>query len=183
MTGSSAGTYKIAFCSMMAALGTVIMLGGSVIPVFTYCSPIIAGVLLMAVREESGNGAAWMVWTVTGLLCILIGLDKEAAFFYVFIGWYPILKPLLDKIRPRAVRISAKLLIFTGAMGGMYFLTCFVLGIEEIVSSFSAAAWINLGFFAGIILCLGLYDRALNGMVLIYRYKFRPKLKFMNKNR
>ena len=42
----------IAFCAMMAALGTVIMLTGGLIPVLTYCSPLIVSFLLIPVLDQ-----------------------------------------------------------------------------------------------------------------------------------
>lgn len=179
-TQSGSGAFSLAFGSLMAALGTVIMLAGGIIPVLTYCSPIIAGTLLVAVKEETGNGSAWMVWAVTGMLSLLIGVDKEAAFFYVFLGWYPILKPVFDRLK-NPVRRIVKTAVFAAALAAMYGLTCFVLGIDEIAGTFSAVAWINVCFFAGMILCMGLYDRALGGLILMYRIKLRPKLKFLRR--
>ena len=173
-------TYRIAFCSMMAALGTAIMLTGGLIPVFTYCSPIIAAVLLAVVKDEEGSGSAWLVWAVTGTLSLMMGIDKEAAFFYVFLAWYPILKQRFDAIGSRALRFIAKLAVFSAAVAAMYSLTCYVLGIDEIINSFSASRWINIGFLAGMVLCMLLYDKALNGIICMYRVKIRPRLKFLN---
>ena len=98
----------ISFCAIIAALGTVIMLTGGLIPVFTYCSPIIASVLLISVLEEYGAREGWMVWAVTSALSLLIGIDKEAAFFYLFLGWYPIAKPFFDKIPSRGFQLPYK---------------------------------------------------------------------------
>lgn len=94
----------ISFCAILTALGTVIMLTGGLIPVFTYCSPVLASVLLIAVLEEYGTQEAWMVWAVTSALSLLIGIDKEAAFFYLFLGWYPIVRSAFDKIPSRVLR-------------------------------------------------------------------------------
>ena len=54
-----------------------------------------------------------------------------------------------------------KVLIFSAAAASMYALTCYVLGIEEIVESFSSAAWVNVLFFAAVVICMMLYDSAL----------------------
>ena len=51
----------VAFCAMMAALSVVVMLLGGLVPVFTYCSPLIASILLLPVLDEYGAGKAWMV--------------------------------------------------------------------------------------------------------------------------
>ena len=43
----------------------------------------------------------------------------------------------------------------------MYALTCYVLGIEEIVESFSETWWINALFLAAVVFCMMLFDAAL----------------------
>jgi riboflavin transporter FmnP len=80
----------LAFCAMMAALGTMLMLTGGLIPVLTYCSPLLASFCLIPALDAYGKRNAWMVWAVTSALSLLIGVDKEASLFYLFLGWYPI---------------------------------------------------------------------------------------------
>ena len=99
-----------------------------------------------------------MVWAVTAILTLLIGADKEAAFFYLFFGWYPIAKDGLDRVFPKLLRFLLKLLIFSAAAAVMYALTCYVLGIEEIIDSFSDKAWVDILFFAAVVFCMMLYD-------------------------
>ena len=167
----------ISFCAIIAALGTVIMLTGGLIPVFTYCSPIIASVLLISVLEEYGAQEGWMVWAVTSALSLLIGIDKEAAFFYFFLGWYPIAKPFFDRIPSRILRAGIKLLVFILSILAMYALICFVFQLSEVISSFSAVVWINLLFFAALALVMMLYDRTLTGLHVLYRRRIRGIIK------
>lgn len=169
-------THKVAFCSIMAALGTVIMLTGGLIPVFTYCSPLIAALLLIPVSQEAGNGYSWMVWLVTGLLSMLIGIDKEAAFFYIFLGYYPIIRPAINRISSGFLRFAVKLLLFAGAVCAMYALICFVFKIDDIINSFSASRWINASIILAVIICMMIYDRALVNLTGYYNIKLRPKL-------
>ena len=165
----------IAFCAMMAALGTVIMLTGGLIPVLTYCSPLIAAFLFIPVLDQYGRKEAWMVWAVTATLSLLIGVDKEAAFFYLFLGWYPILKPYFDAIPSHTLRFLGKLLTFSVSIGAMYALIFFVFQIDDIIESFSALFWINLLFFVGLVAVMLLYDRLLVGIWITYRRRFSNK--------
>ena len=165
----------VAFCAMMAALGTVIMLTGGLIPVLTYCSPLIASFLLIPVLDQHGKGKSWMVWVVTSVLSLLIGVDKEASLFYLFLGWYPILKPFFDTIPSRVLRFAGKLLLFSAAIGAMYALIFFVFQIGDIIESFSSLLWINLLFFAGLVAVMMLYDRLLVGIWITYLRRFRQK--------
>ena len=167
----------VSFCAIIAALGTVVMLTGGLVPVFTYCSPIIASVLLISVLEEYGKREAWMVWGVTSVLSLLIGIDKEAAFFYLFLGWYPILKPAFDRIPSMLLRTGAKLLAFILSILAMYALICFVFQLGEVISSFSALLWVNLLFFAALALVMLLYDRTLIGLHVFYRRRIQKVIR------
>ena len=118
----------------MAALGVVIMLSGNLIPVLTYVAPMLASLTLIPILSEFGKKYAWMTWGVTALLALLLCADREAAFFYLFIGWYPILKPTLDRIASRAMRILAKLLLFTLVFVLLFVLLTFVMGLEDMKS-------------------------------------------------
>lgn len=172
--GRSART--IAFCALMAALGTVLMMLGGLIPVLTYCSPLLASLLLIPVAVEAGRGSGWCVWAVTAALSLIIGIDKEAGFFYCFFGFYPLVKPFFDRCRPKALRFTLKTLFFAALVGLMYWLLCSVLGMEEILESFSALMWVNLATLAALVAVLLMFDKVYERMEMMYFLRFRPKL-------
>ena len=169
--------YRIAFCSLMAALGAVLMLTGGLIPVMTYCSPLLAGVLLLPVLREHGTKWAWMVWLVTAALSLVLSADKEAALFYLFLGYYPIIKRPLDRIRPGLLSLLAKLLFFALSVGIMYSLIAFVfrldVGLEELEE---LGRWAGLVFFMLLTLSMLLYDVTLKNLAILYEYRLRPRL-------
>ena len=168
-------TKSIAFGALMAALGTTVMLTGGIVPIFTYCSPLIAALFLIPVSDIYKKGTAWSVWAVTAILSLLIGTDKEASFFYLFLGWYPIVKPKMDKINPKWIRATVKTSIFSVSVLLMYYLTCNILGIDEIIESFSASFWINAASIILIVICMLLYDKALLGVYRIYIQRIKSK--------
>lgn len=75
---------KIAFCGLMVALSVVLMLSGGLIPIATYCAPMAGGLLLLPILLEYGKKPAWTAYAATSLITLLLGADKEAAFFYLF---------------------------------------------------------------------------------------------------
>ena len=172
---SSFSTKTISLCAMMAALASAIMLTGGLVPVFTYCSPLLASLCLIPVLDRCGKKAAWATWAVAAGISLLIGADKEASFFWVFFGWYPIVKPRLDAVSRPPLRLLCKVLLFLFSGAVMYGLTCFVLGIDEILSSFSGSAVLNALFLLAIALCMLLFDRALVNMTALYRKRFASK--------
>ena len=130
-------SWALAFCALMAALGAAAMATGGLIPVATYCSPMIAAVLLLPVMSELGDRWAWMTWAMTALLALLLSLDREAAFLYLFVGYYPILRPYLDAVKAAPMRFLLKLLFFTLTLGAMYALLLRVFQLDALLEDFS----------------------------------------------
>ncbi len=171
------GSYAVAFCALMAALGTVIMAMGGLIPIATYCSPMLAALLLIPVLSELGAGWAWMTWAVTAALSLMLSVDREAAFLYLFVGCYPILQPRIDAIRSAPLRFAARLLFFAAALGAMYALLLWVLQLDTLTEELGAAArWMALLFFAALVAVMMLFDLALGRLRLVWLYRLRPRL-------
>lgn len=173
---------SVAFCGVMAGLSVTLMLASSFIPIATYCAPIYGGILLLPAMIEYGKKSAWTSFAATALISVLLCGDKEAAFFYLFIGYYPIVKSQFDKIRPRALRIAAKLLFFNLSLGIMYVLLTLLLGFNALWGEFvSVGIGLFVAFVAVMNVCLMLYDKMLTPMALFYVYKLRPKFRFLRR--
>ena len=173
---------RIAFCALTAALGTVLMCLGGLIPIATYCSPMLASLLMIPVLEEYGRREAWMVWAVTAMLSLLLSPDREAAFLYLFVGYYPILRPFLETLKPRILSLSVKFLFFTLALGAMYALLIWVFQLSELLEEARAASLLlNLLFFVMLVAVMMIYDLAFGRLCLVYRYRIRPKLRFFSR--
>lgn len=170
----------IALGGILAALGAAVMLTGGLIPVLTYCSPLVAGLLLIPMIYEYGSGRAWMTWGVTAALALILCADKEAAFFYFFLGYYPILKRTLDRIAHRAVRLLTKLIFFAAVLALMYGLLYFVLGLESVVNDLNtASAFLNIAVYVGLIAAMMIFDVAIVNLTKVYLRRLRPRLRFL----
>lgn len=179
---SRKGSRAVALCALMAALGTVIMALGGLIPIATYCSPMIAGVLLLPVMSELGNRWAVMTWFVTAVLSLLLSIDREAAFLYLFLGYYPILRPYLDAVGNTVLRFLLKLGFFTLSLGVLYALLIWVLQLGEVLADFrDFTLWMNIAFFAALVGVMLLFDTALARLHLYWLVKLRPRLKLPEK--
>ena len=164
--------FRLSLSALMAALGTVLMLSSNLIPVLTYVAPMLASLTLIPILTEFGKKYAWMTWGVTALLALLLCADREAAFFYLFIGWYPILKPTLDHIPSGAVRILSKLLLFTLVFVLLFVLLTFVIGLEDMKSEML----LSIVVYAMLVATMLLYDRVYERMALIYERRLRDRL-------
>lgn len=154
------GAKQIALGGMMAALAVVIMSLGGMIPSATFVCPMLCCLILQIVRTICGDRMAWAWYGAVAILSLLMGPDKEAAAVFVFLGYYPILKPKFDKSRLQWVW---KLLYFNVVILAMYWLLIHLFGMAQL-----AQEWEELGIWmTGIMLLLGnvtffLLDRVLS---------------------
>lgn len=173
---------KMAFCGLVTALSVTLMLSGGLIPVATYCIPMAVSLLLLPVIIEFGKRTAWITFASTALIAILLGIDKEASFFYLFIGYYPIIKWELDRIRNKPLRIFIKLTLFSLSVVTLYLVLGFVMNMHAIIAEFT-----DMGVIFTILLlilynvCMMLYDRLLVPMIFLYAQRIKPKMKFLNR--
>lgn len=138
----------IALGGVMAALAVVIMSFGGLIPVATYVSPMLCALLLQLVLKTCQERIAWAWYGAVALLSCLLSPDKEAAAVFVFLGYYPIVKPKLDN---RKGKWLWKGLLFNISVGVMYFLLLKVLGMDELSAEFA-----DMGFWMlAVLLILG----------------------------
>ena len=173
----------VAFCGMAAGLSVVFMLLGGVIPIATYAVPMLCGLMLLPILIEFGKTAAWATFFAVAALALLLGFDKEAAFFYLFIGYYPIVKWPMDKIKPKWLRIICKLALFTGAMVIMYAMLFLLFPMGAYLEEFKEMGVImTVGFLVLYDLCMLLFDRLLMGAVMLYANKIKPKMTFLRKS-
>ena len=118
----------------MAALAVVIMCMGGIIPLATYVCPMLCAVLLAAVLRLTGRRIAWAWYGAVSLLSLLLGPDKEAAAVFVFLGYYPIIKPWIDR---RKVPFLWKITVFNLSIFVMYALLLYLFKLDQVVREFS----------------------------------------------
>ena len=172
-----------AFCGMTAALSVVLMLSGGLIPIATYIAPLLASALLLPVYMEFSRRAAWGTWLVTAVTALLLGMDKEAAFLYFFVGWWPAAKaPLEARVRRSMPRLLLKAALFALCVGAMYSLLIFLLHMEAVAADFGEMGrWMTGAFFVVLVVCLLLFDRLLTPLGVLYERRIRPKLRFLRR--
>lgn len=125
---------KIAFGGMMAALAVVIMSLGGLIPVATFTCPMFCMLLLAFVTKMCGKRIGWAWYGAVAILSILFGPDKEAVAVFVFLGFYPIVKPKFDRLRLSWI---PKLVLFNVLILIMYGLLIRLLGMDQIADEFA----------------------------------------------
>ena len=92
------------------------MLLTNIMPSMMYVIPIITGAIVFAVNEIIGKKWALGVFFVTSFISFILLTDKEAALNYtLFFGYYPLLKPLYEKL-PKVLSWGVKVLTFNVAL-------------------------------------------------------------------
>ena len=118
----------------MAALAVVVMCMGTLIPVATFICPMVCMILLTVVKKNTGTRNAWAWFGAVSILSVLLAPDKEAAAVFVFLGYYPIIKPWMDK---RKLSFIWKLAFFNIAILVMYALLIHLFGLTDISEDFA----------------------------------------------
>jgi hypothetical protein len=123
----------IAFGGMFAAVAMVIMNLGSLIPVATFVCPMLCMMILAFVRKMCGQRIAWAWYGAVAILSLIMAPDKEAAAVFAFLGFYPIVKIKLDKIR---FGFAVKLTLFNVLILLMYALLIHLFGMAQIAAEY-----------------------------------------------
>ena len=119
---------------MLAAAAVVLMCVGTIIPVATYAAPVLCMMVCQVVLKCCGSRIAWAWYGAVAILSLLLATDKEAAAVFAVLGYYPILKPKLDRTKAKWLW---KALLFNGSILLLYWILLKLLGISQLVEEFS----------------------------------------------
>lgn len=123
---------RMAVCGMLAALSVVLMVLGCVFGVLVYACPVMAALATRYVREEYGLRYGLALYGATGLVALMLVPDVEMSAVYVgFAGWYPLLKPALDRW-PFLLRWAGKLVVFNGVIVVLYRALLTLMGADRL---------------------------------------------------
>lgn len=160
---------------MMTALAVAFMLL-SYFPYLTYAIPAIAGLFIMAVVIEINCKWAFLAYLSSAVL-VFISAEPESRLLYAFfLGYYPILKALIEKWQKPVAEWIIKIISFNLAVLLIYLFFAKPMGID--FDDFGA-----LGKYGALItLVVGnvvfmVYDIAVSRMAMVYMMVIRPKIK------
>ena len=111
--------YPVALGGMLAAAAVVMMCIGTIIPVATYAAPVLCMMICQTVLKCCGSRIAWAWYAVVAILGLLLAPDKEAAAVFLALGYYPVVKPKLDRMRGKWLW---KGLLFNGSVLALYWI-------------------------------------------------------------
>lgn len=116
-----------------AALAIVIMCIGGLIPLATFVCPMLCMLLLQLISIRCGSRMGWAWYGAVAILSLLMGPDKEGSALFLFFGFYPLVKPKLEKM---PLPWLWKGILFNAAILLMYTLLIHLFGMAELASEF-----------------------------------------------
>ena len=164
---------QMALCGLLTALAVTLLLLGGIIPLATFCAPMLAMAVLLPILEEFGPGAAATAWGAATILALLLVPDRETALVFVFFGWYPILRPRLNRLPGRLPRLLAKLAVYGAVTVLLYGLVLRLMGL-------TADLLAGTRLMNGLLLVLGsitflALDRVLERLTVLWYRKLRKR--------
>ena len=164
---------QLALCGLLSALAVVVMVLAGSMGLGTYAGPVLAMVVLLPVLEEYGPKTAATVYVAVALLALLLVPEPELAWVYAAFGWYPLLRPCLNRLPSRLLRIILKLALGAAVLLLLYGVVLRLLGMTA--DLLDAAPLMNLVLLVMGDLTFLLTDMALGRMSSLWRKRLRKK--------
>ena len=165
---------RIALCGLLCALALVVMLMGGIIPVATFCAPVLAMVALLPVLAEFGARYAAAAYGAVSVLALLLVPDIETALVYVFFGWYPLLRPRIAALPSAPVRLVCRLAVCNGVVFLLYGVVISLLGLTSVAEELGSG-WFTLVLLVMANVVFLLLDRALGNLTRLWQRKLRRR--------
>ena len=174
-------TQRIATGGLLTAFSMVMIILAGVVPSGTFTFPAAAGIIIGILSFTAGKSYAWASFFIVALLSFVICPNKEAALcFTLFLGYYPLAKDIIEKLRLKIIQYILKLLLFNASAVTIYYLLLFVFSMPA--DSFEYFG-INIpGLFLAILNVVFLiYDLAITMFLVVYKEKINKFVTKINK--
>ncbi len=158
----------------MSALCVALIALARVVSITDYAVSAICGVVIGIVVIELGNKWALAAYAVAAALGLLIGANEAALVFAVLLGYYPVIKPFIERLN-KPLAYIVKFLLFNGIMCATYFVLDKLgfIPLEEIswLGGFTVIAVLILADIAFFV-----YDYAFGGVMALYYSRLHPRI-------
>lgn len=170
--------FRIALGGVISSLALFMMFCSGVFPMLDYTIPTFAGFLMVIMIVETSASWAFMTYVAVSFLALIITPNLQVSLLFImFMGYYPILKYYLDRLKARPLAVAVKFASFNIAMISFFLLFQYVFMTEDLLEGME-----RFGKFAPLVL-LGfanaffvLYDRLVGNLTELYVKWFRCKI-------
>ena len=146
-------TKRLAACSLVTAFCVVVMLLGALAELGMYAAPLAAAIALMPIGTKYGVKYHLLAWLAVSLLSLILVPNAEQNLLFLgIVGWYPVIRPRLQR-RPKMLRLLLKLLLFNAVLLAVEAIVMLVLGGELL------GPWLMILFLLLMNILLFVFDR------------------------
>lgn len=143
--------FKIALGGVISSLCLFFMFCSGFLPMLDYTIPTFSGFLMVIMIVETSAAWAFTTYVAVSLLALLITPNLQCSLlFVIFMGYYPILKYYLDKLRFKPLAWVIKFAVFNAAVLLFYYLFQFVFMTENLLEGME-----RFGKYAELVLLVG----------------------------
>ncbi len=170
---------KIAFAGVICCLSLACMLL-TIIPTMEIGLPALAGGILVLPTIELGKRYGFLCYGATAFLSLLIAPSLEAkVLFVLFLGYYPVLKALIERKGPPVLQWVVKLMLFNITVCVAYWLLIkvFTAVVTDDVALFGVYLPVVLLLLGNVVFVV--YDIALTRVISVYLRFMQPRLRKM----
>ncbi len=189
--GISKRTKKLTLGAMLAALGAVLLLLGSLFQIIDLSMAAIASFVCVIAVIEIGSGWAWMIYGVVGIISVLLRPASFAPWVYIaFLGYYPIIKEKIERLK-KPISWTLKMVSFNVALILSCVVMYFLFTAEPPANVFdffntllglpTAGTAVAIGLYVFVNFVFVIYDIALTRLISMYIFRLRDKFKFLHK--
>ncbi len=175
-------SYKLSLCAVIVAISVVLLLVTGVFPFASYALPGLAGAMLAIIVIEAGMKWAMLSYIAVSLVAFFITGDITAKSAYILLfGYYPVLKCIIEKIKPVLLRWGVKFLNVNLSIIASFLITTYLFKLPDFIDEFKTVGPIvAVAFLIMANIAFVLYDILLTRLIALYFYKYR---KYFIKNR
>lgn len=173
-------TKRVAVSGVLVALGVIILYIGSIVEVLNISMAAIASLICVIAVIEYGRLYPIMIFAATSIIAMLLLPEKLTPSIYaLLIGYYPILKELIERIGKKSmsrrlmipIHYALKLVFFNAALFVVVMVAIHVLILPE------SAEWLKILTFLLANATFLVYDLALTRMISMYVFRLRSRFK------
>ena len=161
---------------MLSAISVAIISAGLLFPTFDLVAGMLASFSIIVIVCELGRGYALTAFCATATLALVLAPNNSGAWFYaIFMGYYPILKSLIEvKIRNRLTAITIKIITFNITLTIGIFIAVKLFLYERFIG------WYAVGLVVLAEASFILYDILLTKIVFYYFRVLRHRLRIVH---
>jgi len=156
-------TRILTLSSLFAAISFVTLYFSSVWPTGRFGLAAFSSLFTVAAVIEAGLSPGLYIYVICSALGVLLLPDKSAPLLYaLFFGYYPVIKSLIERIRPTALQWILKLFVFNAALTIIWFF------LRSLVFGFGGQVPGALLIYAGCNIIFVLFDYGLSKAIGYY---------------